>query len=79
MVAGGKVLAVNGRQFSAEVIRAAIKDAKGSATPIELIAKDGDIYKMFRLDCHTGERYPDLERDASKPDLLSDITRAHAK
>ncbi len=79
MVAGAKVLAANGRQFSAETIRAAIKDAKGGATPIELITKDGDIYKTFRLDCYTGERYPDLERDATQPDLLSDIARAHAK
>ena len=79
MASGLKVLAVNGRQFSADVIRAAIKNAKGGSAPIELITKDGDIYKTFRIDCHTGERYPDLERDASKPDLIGDITRAHAK
>jgi len=79
MVAGTKVLAVDGRQFSSEVVRAAIKDAKGGAAPIELITKDGDIYKTFRVECHTGERYPDLERVAGQADLLGEITRAKVK
>ena len=79
MIAGVKVLAVNGRQFSADVIHAAIRDAKGGTAPIELIAKDGDLYKTYRLDCHTGERYPDLERDAAQADLIGDIVRAKAK
>ncbi len=79
MSAGAKVLAVGGRQFSSDVMRAAIKDAKGGSAPIELITKDGDIYKTFRVDCHTGERYPDLERVAGQADLMGEILRAKAK
>ena len=71
-----KVLAVNGRQFTRDVMRAAIREAKNSAAPIELLVKDGEFYRTFPVDCHTGERYPDLERDASQADLLSAIGQA---
>jgi hypothetical protein len=76
---GTQVIAVNGRQYSKSAIRAAIKAAKASTEPIELLVKDGEYYKTYRVDCHTGELYPDLERDTAQPDLLSDIVRAHAK
>ena len=72
-------LAVNGRQFTRDGLRAAIRDAKNTTTPIELLTKDGEFYKTFRADCHTGERYPDLERDASQPDLLSAIGQSRAR
>jgi predicted metalloprotease with PDZ domain len=76
---GAKLLAVNGRQFTRDSIRAAIREAKANTAAIELLVKDGDFYKTFRADCHTGERYPDLERDASQPDLLSTIGLARAR
>jgi predicted metalloprotease with PDZ domain len=76
---GQQIIAVNGRQFSGPVIRAAIKEAKNSTAPIELIVKDSEFYRTVRLDCHTGERFPDLERDPNQPDLLSDIIKAHAQ
>ena len=76
---GPRILAVNGRQFSRSVIRAAIKEAKNSNAAIELLIKDGEFYSTHRMDCHTGERYPDLERDSSQPDLLSEIVKAHAQ
>jgi hypothetical protein len=40
--------------------------------------KDGDYYKTLSIDYHGGEKYPHLERDSSKPDLLSEIIKAHA-
>ena len=74
-----KVVAVNGRQFTRASLRAAIKSGKNGSEPIELLAKDGEWYKTYRADCHTGERYPVLERDRARPDLLSQIgsPRAH--
>ena len=79
MAPAAKLLAVNGRQFTKDGLRAAIRDAKNSSAPIELLVKDGDWYKTFRVDCHTGERYPDLERVTSQPDLLSEIVKPRAK
>ena len=73
---GMKLIAVNGRQFSPEVLRDAIKAAKGSSAPIELLVENDDYYKTYKLDYHGGEMYPHLVRDASKPDLLSEILKA---
>jgi predicted metalloprotease with PDZ domain len=73
---GMKIVAVNGRRFSAEVLQEAIKTAKGSSLPIELLVENTDYYKTFKLDYHEGEKYPHLMRDESKPDLLSEILKA---
>ena len=75
---GMKVIAVNGREYSADVLRAAIKAAKGTSEPLELLTENGEFYKTYKVDYHEGLKYPHLERDASKPDLLSDIMKPHA-
>ena len=71
--ASAKLIAVNGRQFSAKILRAAIRAAKTSGEPIDLLVKDGEYYRTHRANCTTGERYPVLERDEGKPDLLTGI------
>ena len=73
---GMKVLAVNGRRFTADVLHDAIKAAKGNSDPIELLVENTDYYRTFRLNYHEGEKYPRLVRDESKPDLMSDILKA---
>ena len=73
---GTQVIAVNGRQFSKASARAEIKAAKNTTVPLEFLVKDGEYYKTYRVDCHTGDLYPNLERDASKPDLLTQIVSA---
>ena len=75
---GMKVIAVNGREYSADALRAAIRAAKGTSDPIEFLIENGEFYKTYKVDYHQGLKYPRLERDASKPDLLSDILRPHA-
>ena len=73
---GMKVVAVNGRRFSPEIFRDAVKSAKGGSAPIELLVENADYYKTYKLDYHGGEMYPHLVRDASKPDLLTEILKA---
>jgi predicted metalloprotease with PDZ domain len=73
---GMKVVAVNGRRFSSDVLRDAIKTAKNSSATIDLLVENDDYYKTYRLDYHGGEMYPHLVRDNSKPDLLSEILKA---
>jgi predicted metalloprotease with PDZ domain len=73
---GMKVVAVNGRRFSPEILRDAIKVAKNGTAPIDLLVENTDYYKTYRLDYHGGETYPHLMRDDSKPDLLTDILKA---
>jgi predicted metalloprotease with PDZ domain len=73
---GMKVVAVNGRRFSPEVFRDAIKAAKGTTAPIDLLIENTDYYKTYKIDYHGGEKYPHLVRDESKPDLLTEIMKA---
>jgi predicted metalloprotease with PDZ domain len=74
---GMKVVAVNGRRFTADVLRDALKGGKNSPQPLELLVENTDYYNTYKLDYHGGEKYPHLVRDESKPDMLSDIIKPH--
>jgi predicted metalloprotease with PDZ domain len=70
---GMKVIAVNGRRFSDDVLSDALKAAKTDKGPIELLVENTEYYKTYKLDYHEGEKYPHLVRDESKPDTLTQI------
>jgi len=72
---GMRIVAVNGKKFSPDVWHDAIKAARNSPAPIELIVENTDYYRTIKLDYHGGEKYPHLMRDESKPDLLTEIYR----
>ncbi len=69
---GMKIIGVNGRKYTSEGLLAAVKATK-SGEPLELLVEDNEFLKTFRPDYRGGERFPHLERDRSKPDLLSAI------
>jgi hypothetical protein len=71
-----KIIAVNGRRFTPQVLREALGSGKTSSEPLELIIENTDYFRTVRLDYHGGEKYPHLVRDESKKDVLSDIVRA---
>jgi predicted metalloprotease with PDZ domain len=73
---GMKVIAVNGRHFSPEILRDAIKTAKNSSATIDLLVENTDYYRTYKIDYHGGEQYPHLVRDESKSDLLTDILKS---
>ena len=73
---GMKIVAVNGRRFSSDAWHDAIRAAKVSPSPIELIVENTDYFRVVKLDYHGGEKYPHLVRDESRPDLLTEIYRA---
>jgi predicted metalloprotease with PDZ domain len=70
-----KLVAVNGRRWTAAILRAAVTSAKSDAAPLELLVENEDYFKTCKLDYHDGEKYPRLERDATKPDLLAEILK----
>lgn len=74
---GMKLIAVNGRRFTDDVLRTAIREAKDNQQPIELLVQNADYFKSYKLNYHDGEKYPLLQRN-DKPDTLSDIIRPHA-
>lgn len=73
---GMKVIAVNGRKFTPEVLRDALKAGKVSSQPLELIVENTDYFTTYKLDYHGGEKYPHLTADVSKPDMLGAIIKA---
>ena len=75
LASGGTVVAINGREFSAERLKDAVAGtAKGE--PLELLVKTGDLYRTFRIDYREGLKYPHLERIAGTPDRLTAILSA---
>jgi predicted metalloprotease with PDZ domain len=73
---GMKLLGVNGRHYTPQIMRDALKAGKTGTAPLELLIENTDYYKIYKLDYHGGERYPHLVRDESKPDLLTEIYKA---
>jgi len=73
-----KLIAVNGRNWSPELLREAIAGAKGSSQLIELLVENAGAFETFKLSYHEGERYPHLAREASGADLLTPILSPRA-
>ncbi len=72
---GMRLVAVNGRKWSPEVLRDALRAAKGTEQPIELLVENAQFFKTYSVAYHEGEKNPHLERVNSKPDLLGDILK----
>jgi predicted metalloprotease with PDZ domain len=67
-----KLIAVNGREFNPKVLREAVK-ATASKPGVELLIKNGEYYETHRVEYNGGERYPQLVRADSGPDLLAQV------
>jgi predicted metalloprotease with PDZ domain len=67
---GTKILAVNGRAYSGDELKGAIRAAKGGKTPIKLLLKRGDFYRTVDLPYYQGLRYPVLEKIGTGPSGL---------
>jgi predicted metalloprotease with PDZ domain len=76
LAANSSIVAVNNRAFKGEVLKAAVKEAKTSHKPIELLVKQGQDFRTIKLEYYDGLRYPRLDRIAGTPDRLSDIFKA---
>ncbi|HMF62831.1 MAG TPA: hypothetical protein VK608_02000 [Edaphobacter sp.] len=72
---GQKIIAVNGRIFSAEALKSAIKEARSKPEPIHLILQSDTFVTLADIDYHDGERYPILQRVEGTPAYLDDITK----
>jgi predicted metalloprotease with PDZ domain len=70
-----KIVAINGRQASDELLHAAIRDAKNGSQPIEFIVENTGYFKVLKIDYHGGESYPHLVRDEQTPDRLDAILK----
>lgn len=72
-----KLIAVNGRRYSADVLRAAIAASKETGH-VELMCENKEFYRTFTLDYREGRRHPVLVRDGGVHDYVSEILAPHA-
>ncbi|MET0331941.1 MAG: M61 family peptidase [Dyella sp.] len=72
-----KIIAVNGKEFTGDVLKDAVTAAaENKSAPVQLMVKNFDAYKTISVDYHDGLKYPHLVRDTSKPDQLNALLKA---
>jgi hypothetical protein len=72
---------VNAHEYAGtqEWLREAIASAKVTRTPIELIVKDLDRYRVVKIPYYEVPKYPHLKRSGRSPDRLGAIMQPSAK
>jgi predicted metalloprotease with PDZ domain len=63
------------KEFSLDDLVKMVADSRTNSAAIALDVDNGGVERTVTLDYHGGLRYPHLVRDASKPDILSDIIK----
>jgi len=76
---GTQIVAINGRQYSDELMKQAITEARGTREPIRLLVRNGALYRTVELDYHDGLRYPRLERVGRGPSSLDALLAPRAR
>lgn len=74
-----KIVAVNGRAFSGPVLALALRAAKGTSQPIDLIVENTGYFRIVHVDYHDGEKFPVLKRVDNTPDVLAEILKPLTK
>ena len=74
-----KLVAVNGRRFSRQVLEDALAAADGGAVRLELLTESGEFFRTHSVEYKGGSRYPRLVRDPARPDLLGEIIKPLGK
>lgn len=72
---GMRIVAVNGRRATDDLLHKAIADSKNSASPIELILENAGFFSVVKLDYHDGEKYPHLVKEQNRALLIDEIIK----
>ncbi len=75
---GMKIVGVNGRLYTHDLLKDAINASKDSSQPISLLVVHDDYYKTCAIDYRGGQRFPHLLREEDKADYLDDLIKARA-
>ncbi|MDQ6645723.1 MAG: peptidase M61 [Pseudomonadota bacterium] len=73
---GATIIAVNGQDYSDEVLKDAITASKDNSVPVKLLLKFQGATRTVAVAYHGGLQYPHLERVKGTPDYLSEIIAA---
>jgi predicted metalloprotease with PDZ domain len=75
---GMKIIGVNGRVYSHDLLEDAIKAAKDTAQPVTLLVVADDYFRTCTINYHGGDKFPHLVRVADKPDYLDELIKPRA-
>jgi predicted metalloprotease with PDZ domain len=73
-----KIVGVNGRVYTPELLSDAIKSAKDTSQPITLLVVADGYFRTCTISYHEGARYPHLVRDDQRPDYLDELIKPRA-
>ncbi|HLK31984.1 MAG TPA: hypothetical protein VKT29_02775, partial [Terriglobales bacterium] len=71
---GMKLVAVNGRKWSPEVLLTVLR----ARTALQLLVENIGYYKTYSVNYNGGPQFPHLERIQGRPDVLGEIIKARA-
>ncbi|MGZ3496707.1 MAG: M61 family metallopeptidase [Vulcanimicrobiaceae bacterium] len=75
-----KIVAVNGRTYSSDLMFDAIEEAQKTHRPIELTVVKDNIYRTISISYFDGPKYPHLVKvDAAKAGRLDDVVKPQRK
>jgi predicted metalloprotease with PDZ domain len=72
---GMKLIAVNTRGFTPDLLRESVAATKTPGHRLELLMKNGEFFKTHLLDYQGGAKYARLERDPGQEDILAQILK----
>jgi predicted metalloprotease with PDZ domain len=73
---GAKLIAVNGREYSDDVMYNAIKEAQQTHRPVQLLVEKDLMYRTISIPYYGGPRYPHLERvSGASPERLLNVVK----
>ncbi|MCE9534496.1 MAG: M61 family peptidase, partial [Planctomycetes bacterium] len=75
MAPGMKLLAVNGRRWTNELLRNAIANTKDGKGKLEFLLENSDFYETIKVPYAEGEKYPKLELISQESNLLGEILK----
>jgi len=70
-----RIIGVNGRQFSVDELKRAIRDSESNSAAIEIVATNTGTLEKHEIRYHGGNRFPHLERTEGSPDYLDEIMK----
>lgn len=78
ITSGMRVVGVNGRVYSHQLLEDAMNAAQSGQRPIMLLVVNEEYYRTISVNYEGGARYPHLLRDQSKPDYLDELIQPRA-
>jgi hypothetical protein len=70
-----KIIAVNGRGASDELLRAAINETKAETRTLEFIVENTGFFKVMKVQYGGGAKYPHLVPEGSGAALIDQILK----